>query len=39
MVDIKAMNSQVLTFFREGIDVMLPETSGLGDGEDMRVER
>lgn len=38
MVDVNAIHSQVLPFFREGIQALLPETSGLGDGEDMRAE-
>ncbi|KIM75524.1 hypothetical protein PILCRDRAFT_827237 [Piloderma croceum F 1598] len=38
MVDIKAINSRVLAFFREVIVVMLPEPSDLGDGDDMQVE-
>ena len=32
MVDIKAMHSQVLAFFRERIVVLLPETSGTEEG-------
>jgi hypothetical protein len=35
MVDIKAINSRVLAFFREVIVVMLPEPSDLGDGDNM----
>jgi hypothetical protein len=38
MVDIKAINSRVLAFFRDVIVVMLPEPSDFGDGDDIRVE-
>lgn len=38
IIDIKAMHFQVLTLFREGIDMMLPDTSGFEDGDNMRVE-
>lgn len=38
IVDIKVMHEQALTYFRERIDVMSPDTSGLANGDDMRVE-
>jgi hypothetical protein len=38
MVDIKALHSLVLTLFREVVDGMLPETSGLEDGGNMLAE-
>jgi conserved oligomeric Golgi complex subunit 2 len=38
MVDIKIMHEQALTYFRERIDIMSPDTSGLADGDEIRVE-
>lgn len=38
MIDINAIQSQVMTFYREGIDVMLPETPGVEEGGNSEAE-
>jgi len=38
VVDITNLQQETLTLWREEISMMLPETSGLGDGDDVNLE-